>query len=178
MNIPIAFDGSAHADAAIDDLASAGLPDRVQFPSIVGRLAGLIGAAVLVRWRVGLPLATEPSAMPAAAGVATTSPHAQAPMSLARAIMPLAATVLLLAVTRIDAMGLKAQIEGQTVRIGSQRFLAGENMELPAELVEHNIWNNFDLGPWGKRPSVPPKVARAEASRAPTADESSGSESD
>ena len=28
MNIPIAFDGSAHADAAIDDLASAGLPDR------------------------------------------------------------------------------------------------------------------------------------------------------
>ena len=49
---------------------------------------------------------------------------------------------------------------------------------LPAELVDHNIWNNFDLGPCGKRPSVPPKVARAEASRAPTADESSGSESD
>ncbi len=84
---------------------------NVQFPSIVGRLAGLIGAAVLVRWRVGLPLATEPSAMPAAAGVATTSPHAQAPMSLARAIMPLAATVLLLAVTRIDAMGLKALLK-------------------------------------------------------------------
>ena len=33
-------------------------------------------------------------------------------------------------------LGLKAQIERQTVRIGSQRFLAGENMELPAELVE------------------------------------------
>jgi L-lactate permease len=32
-------------------------------------------------------------------------------MSLARAIMPLAATVLLLAVTRIDAMGLKALLK-------------------------------------------------------------------
>lgn len=81
---------------------------NVEFPSIVGGLAGLIGAAVLVRWRVALPPATEPSAMPAAAGDATTSPHAQAPMSLARAIMPLAATVLLLALTRIDALGLKA----------------------------------------------------------------------
>lgn len=32
--------------------------------------------------------------------------------------------------------GLKAQIEGQTVRIGSQRFLAREFLELPAELEE------------------------------------------
>jgi lactate permease len=81
---------------------------NVEFPSIVGGLAGLVGAAALVKWRVGLRSAIEPSAMPAAAGPATTSPHAQALMSLARAIMPLTATVLLLAVTRIDALGLKA----------------------------------------------------------------------
>ncbi len=81
---------------------------NVEFPSIVGGLAGLIGAAVLVRWRVGLASATEPSAMPAAAGAAPTSPHARAPMSLARAITPLAATVVLLAATRVDAFGLKA----------------------------------------------------------------------
>lgn len=80
----------------------------VEFPSIVGGLAGLIGAAVLVKWRVGLPSTAEPSAMPAAATPASGTPTAAASMSLARAIMPLAATVVLLAVTRIDALGLKA----------------------------------------------------------------------
>lgn len=81
---------------------------NVEFPSIVGGVAGLIGAAILVRWRVALPPATEQSAMSDATGAASTSRHAQVPMSFARAIMPLAATVLLLAVTRIDALGLKA----------------------------------------------------------------------
>lgn len=81
---------------------------NVEFPSIVGGLAGLISAAVLVKWRVGLPSTDEPSAMPAAATPASGTPTAAASMSLARAIMPLAATVVLLAVTRIDALGLKA----------------------------------------------------------------------
>lgn len=80
---------------------------NVEFPSIVGGIAGLIGAAVLVRWRVGLPSATESSAIPDAATNSLASPTGAASMSLARAIMPLAATVLLLAVTRIDALGLK-----------------------------------------------------------------------
>jgi lactate permease len=79
---------------------------NVEFPSIVGGLAGLIGAALLVKWRVGLPSATKPSAMTAAAAPAT--PSTAASISLTRAIMPLAATVVLLAVTRIDALGLKA----------------------------------------------------------------------
>jgi lactate permease len=81
---------------------------NVEFPSIVGGLAGLISAAVLVKWRVGLPSTAEPSAMPAAATPASGTPTTAASMSLARAIMPLAATVVLLAVTRIDALGLKA----------------------------------------------------------------------
>jgi heavy metal translocating P-type ATPase len=33
-------------------------------------------------------------------------------------------------------LGLKARIEGQSVRLGSQRFLAKEGLELPPELVE------------------------------------------
>ncbi|MCE7975300.1 MAG: L-lactate permease [Leptolyngbya sp. PLA1] len=80
---------------------------NVEFPSIVGGLAGLIGAAVLVKWRVGLPSTAEPSALPAAATGVPAPPIDAAPMSLPRAIMPLAATVLLLAVTRIDVLGLK-----------------------------------------------------------------------
>lgn len=81
---------------------------NVEFPSIVGGVAGLIGSAVLVRLRVGLASKAEPSAMPAAATTVSGTPTAAASMSLARAIMPLAATILLLAVTRIDALGLKA----------------------------------------------------------------------
>ena len=86
---------------------------NVEFPSIVGGLAGLIGAAVLVKWRVGLTTTAEPSAMAAAATNVTASHTGAAPMSLARAIMPLAATVLLLAVTRIDALGLKALLNNE-----------------------------------------------------------------
>lgn len=79
----------------------------VEFPSIVGGLTGLIGAAMLARWRVGLPSAG------VGAGVGAASPEVEEPraaadsMSWARAATPLAATVLLLAVTRIDALGIR-----------------------------------------------------------------------
>ncbi|XVJ59663.1 MAG: L-lactate permease [Tepidisphaera sp.] len=108
---------------------------NIELPSIMGGLAGLIGAAVLVRWRVGLPSATEPSAMPAAAGAATTSPHAQEPMSLSRAIMPLAATVLLLAVTRIDALGLKALLNSDAEAASATIPGVGQAWISPAVVV-------------------------------------------
>jgi lactate permease len=81
---------------------------NVEFPSIVGGVIGLIGAAVLVRWRIGLASVTESSGTRLAATSVLESPTGAAPMSLFRATMPIAATVLLLAVTRIDALGLKA----------------------------------------------------------------------
>ncbi len=108
---------------------------NVEFPSIVGGLAGLIGAAVLVKWRVGLASGTEPSAMPAAATPASGAPSAAASMSLARAIMPLAATVLLLAVTRIDALGLKALLNADATTASAAIPGLGEAWVSPALVV-------------------------------------------
>jgi len=111
---------------------------NVEFPSIAGGLAGLIGATVLVKWRVGLPLTAEPSAMPAAAMPASGTPTAAAPMSLARAIMPLAATVVLLAVTRIDAppaLGLKALLNFDSATASATIPGVGEAWVSPALVV-------------------------------------------
>ncbi len=108
---------------------------NVEFPSIVGGLTGLIGAAVLVNWRVGLRPATEPSAMPAAAKTASTSPPAQPSMSLARAIMPLATTVLLLAITRIDALGLKTLLNFDRATANATIPGVGEAWVSPALVV-------------------------------------------
>lgn len=107
----------------------------VEFPSIVGGLAGLIGAAALVKWRVGLASGTEPSAMPAVATTASATPSARASMSLARAIMPLAATVLLLAVTRIDALGLKTLLNADATAASATIPGVGEAWVSPALVV-------------------------------------------
>ncbi|CAG0957041.1 L-lactate permease [Phycisphaerales bacterium] len=80
----------------------------VEFPSIVGGLAGLAGVTALARWQVGLPRGvTELPPGGDATGVSAAPPPAPY-MSLLRAAMPLLATVLVLAVTRIDALGVKA----------------------------------------------------------------------
>lgn len=88
-----------------------------EFPSIVGGMAGLMGAAALARGRIGLPSpSTLANKVPIANAEADDAPNAgrsKPPMSLARAAAPLLATVLLLAVTRIDAIGLRAVLNSE-----------------------------------------------------------------
>jgi P-type E1-E2 ATPase len=73
-------------------------------------------------------------AMAAAAEERQTHPIAQAILAAA-AERQLALPAMEDAVLELG-LGLKAQIEGQPVRIGSQRFLARECVELPPEFVE------------------------------------------
>mgnify|MGYP001296061777 CR=1 FL=1 len=82
----------------------------VEFPSIVGGLAGLVGVAALARWRIGLPgIPAHAPPSPIQSRLVAADNGVSAPsMSLMRAAMPLSVTVLLLAVTRIDALGVKA----------------------------------------------------------------------
>jgi lactate permease len=100
----------------------------VEFPSIIGGLCGIAATAGLARARIGLvrPPAVEPAASdPHEQETHKTTPHEPAPrgpkphepksheqipppsISLARAAAPLLATVLLLALTRIEPLGLK-----------------------------------------------------------------------
>ncbi|MBX3382271.1 MAG: L-lactate permease [Phycisphaeraceae bacterium] len=76
----------------------------VEFPSIVGGVCGIVSTAALAGARIGLPRATGAAAVPAP----DAPRHAPAPLTLLRASAPLAATVLLLAVTRIEPLGLKS----------------------------------------------------------------------
>lgn len=108
---------------------------NVEFPSIVGGVIGLIGAAVLVRWRIGLASVTESSGMRLAATNVLESPTGAAPMSLFRATMPIAATVLLLAVTRIDALGLKALLNSDAVAASASIPGLGQAWLSPALVV-------------------------------------------
>lgn len=84
----------------------------VEFPSIVGGLSGLLvagmGGAVLARRRGGLPRSTANAAvdLDATHVTAATAP-ARAPLALWRAAAPLVLTVLILAATRIEALGLR-----------------------------------------------------------------------
>lgn len=95
----------------------------VEFPSIVGGLTGLVGVAALARWRIGLPADAaekdQPSRTRAGAHFEMgQGPSEQRPMSLTRAATPLAATVLLLAITRIDAFGLKSLLIDEAGAVG------------------------------------------------------------
>ncbi|NUQ52992.1 MAG: L-lactate permease [Phycisphaerales bacterium] len=108
---------------------------NVEFPSIVGGVVGLIGAAGLVRWRIGLASVTELSGMRLAATNVLESPTGTAPMSLARATMPIAATVLLLAVTRIDALGLKAMLNSDAAAASASIPGLGQAWISPALVV-------------------------------------------
>jgi len=108
---------------------------NVEFPSIVGGVIGLIGAAVLVRRRIGLASVTVSSGMPLAATNVLESPTGGAPMSLLRASTPLAATVLLLAVTRIDALGLKALLNSDAAAASTSIPGFGQAWISPALVV-------------------------------------------
>lgn len=80
----------------------------VEFPSIVGGAVGLFVAAGLSRRRIGLPSVADD---PRRTGATRAC---DAPLSLSRALLPLAVTVAILAATRIDALGLKALLTSDT----------------------------------------------------------------
>jgi lactate permease len=104
----------------------------VEFPSIVGGVSGLIGVAVLARWRIGLPReAYLETAEPQAAGAIGRMPG----VSWVRAAMPLLATVLLLAVTRIDAFGIKGLLTSSTGAASVSLGGLGEAWISPALVV-------------------------------------------
>ncbi|MBX3387150.1 MAG: L-lactate permease [Phycisphaeraceae bacterium] len=117
----------------------------VEFPSIVGGLTGLIGASVLAHRRIGLPAAAGPSAeswAPSGSsigeGVPASSPAAlsgTASISIARAVMPPVATVLLLAVTRIDALGLRGLLTSESGAVSAELPGLGEAWASPAMVV-------------------------------------------
>lgn len=91
----------------------------VEFPSIVGGLCGLVGAGFFARGGIGLP----PLAPATHAGTPEVAQTTGPKMSLLRASMPLWATVLVLAVTRIDALGIKSLLTSDAgeagLRLGS-----------------------------------------------------------
>lgn len=115
-----------------------------EFPSIVGGLAGLIGAAACVRWRIGLPAASRSHGgdqTGAPASVADASPSGPVlaagarSMSIARAVFPLVATVILLAGTRIDAVGLKSLLNSDAGSVAARIPALGEAWISPALVV-------------------------------------------
>jgi lactate permease len=107
----------------------------VEFPSIVGGLVGLACSSVLARCRIGLPSATESSPSPAPIVTASAAPtHVSIP-SPARAIMPLLATVILLAFTRIDAFGLKTLLNDDRVAASASIPGLGQVWMSPALVV-------------------------------------------
>lgn len=118
----------------------------VEFPSIVGGLCGLITSACLMNWRIGLPKSSDITASrrtdarkadsiaePTEANHARSS--ATPTMSLGRAATPLAATVSLLAITRIDALGLKALLNAATPSISARVPALGEVWMSPSLVV-------------------------------------------
>lgn len=117
----------------------------VEFPSIIGGLCGLVGAAALTRWRIGLSSdapgrssATTASWGPRDAGdtsgVVAPASGASA-MSLRRAAMPIVATVLLLAITRIDALGIKSLLSSNAPVLSARLSGVGEAWVSPALVV-------------------------------------------
>ncbi len=125
----------------------------VEFPAIVGGLCGLLVAATLTRWRIGLPTdAAERTAAHSSAQESTTAasrrPHdseiavvpttlpSDAPtLSCARAVMPMVATVLVLAITRIDALGIRTLLTSDVGAVHAPVSRLGEAWISPALVV-------------------------------------------
>jgi len=78
----------------------------VEFPSIIGGLTGLLVGSVAARWGVGLP----DDVVSATSGSPQDAP---ARLGLFRAALPLLAVVVILAVTRIGGLGIKALLTSE-----------------------------------------------------------------
>jgi lactate permease len=96
----------------------------VEFPSIVGGLSGLAVAGALVGRGIGLPVSSAAALPPSAAS-----------MSVLRAASPLAATVVLLAMTRIESIGLKALLTSEAGAVSTTVPWLGEAWISPALVV-------------------------------------------
>ncbi|QOJ00299.1 MAG: L-lactate permease [Phycisphaeraceae bacterium] len=109
----------------------------VEFPSIVGGVSGLIVTAWMVRRRIGLPAVVEGAVEPesASGGAASGSTVASPGVSLGRAVTPLVATILLLAVTRIEALGLKGWLTSEAGSAGVEVPGLGEAWVSPSLVV-------------------------------------------
>lgn len=97
----------------------------VEFPSILGGLAGLLAAGAAARLQLGLPPAPnrhDPSPDPAL-------PRA---LPLWAAALPILAVVALLAITRIDALGLKALLNADAPAASLRLGVLGEASITPA----------------------------------------------
>lgn len=99
----------------------------VEFPSIIGGLTGLITAAAATRLHIGLPRnnkATTPYQTPQ-----------QAPFGLARAALPLAAVILILAITRIEQLGVRPFLTAATPQVALPLGPLGELWVSPALVI-------------------------------------------
>jgi lactate permease len=98
-----------------------------EFPSIIGGLTGLFIAVAAARARVGLPRS---SASP-------ESPMGSSPssISLQRAAMPLLAVVVILAVTRIEPLGIRALLTSEAHAMSISLGWLGELWLSPALVV-------------------------------------------
>jgi len=105
----------------------------VEFPSIIGGLTGLLVGSVAARWGVGLP----DDVVSATSGSPQDAP---ARLGLFRAALPLLAVVVILAVTRIGGLGIKALLNSEagaaSVAIGPRGGgVLGEAWISPAVVV-------------------------------------------
>jgi len=98
---------------------------NVEFPSIAGGICGLAASVVLARHGIGLT----PS---------ETKEHMEkiSPASLLKATFPLWATVLILLITRIDALGLKAWLTASAPALHFPLAALGELRISPALVVQ------------------------------------------
>ena len=118
----------------------------VEFPSIVGGLCGLVGAAGLTRWRVGLPSAARAGSSPPsdtawapaisdASAQCDATPSGPSPIPFRRAMMPIAATVFLLAITRIEALGIRSLLTSDAGAVTAHVSGLGKAWVSPALVV-------------------------------------------
>ncbi len=98
---------------------------NAEFPSIVGGMCGLVASVWLARRRIGLV----PAESPPSAGVIT-------PGRLLKATFPLWAAVLILLVTRIDALGLKSMLLAKSPSFTVPLFGLGELSISPSLVVQ------------------------------------------
>jgi lactate permease len=92
-----------------------------EFPSIVGGAVALVVAAILARLGWGLPRATG-NDEELAGGAETSAPWTQ----VLRAAFPILAVIALLAITRIDDLGIKSLLNLEQPRVTLPMGLLGE----------------------------------------------------
>lgn len=105
----------------------------VEFPSIIGGICGVLVGVVAARWGVGLPPVSQASDEPRTP--ASQERLASGELSLARAIAPIVAVVMILAVTRIGQLGIKGILTSDAGAVSLPLGALGEAWASPALVV-------------------------------------------